>query len=81
MTRKFVIIIALLILSLSGFAQFVEKGTFKIFRGSVAGADINFRLNSDNTYEISAVAFWCSLCNMERMSQKIFQKGFLEYTK
>ncbi len=58
-----------------GFSQFVEAGTFKIFRGSVAGADINFRLEPDNTYEIYVVKFWCSLCNFESMERHINQKG------
>jgi hypothetical protein len=59
----------------NGFSQFVEKGSFKIFRGKVAGADINFRIEPDNTYELYVVNFWCSLCDFDSMNRNINQKG------
>jgi hypothetical protein len=74
MRKNFILPILILITS-NGYSQFVEQGAFKIFRGSVAGADINFRLESNNTYEIYVVKFWCSLCDFDSMNKNIYQKG------
>lgn len=73
--KKIVLLLLMAFTSYRGFTQFVEAGTFKIFRGSVAGADINFRLEPDNSYEIYVVRFWCSLCDSESMGRNIYQKG------
>jgi len=73
--KKLILFLLILQLCYSGYSQFIESGTFKIFRGSDAGVDINFRLEPDNTYEIYAVRFWCSLCNFESMERNIYQKG------
>lgn len=56
-------------------AHFVEEGAFKIFRGKIAGADINLRIDSESTYELKAVEFWCSLCDIDKLSKDIYQKG------
>ena len=65
----------MLLIIRSGYSQFVEKGTFKIYRGSVAGADINFRIEPDSSYEIYITNFWCSLCDFNQMDKAIHQKG------
>lgn len=64
----------LLIIILSN-AQSFDDYSFKIFRGKIAGADINLRLNSDSTYQIHIVKFWCSLCDMDSMAQAVYQSG------
>jgi len=73
--KKFYLSLIMLLIMRSGYSQFVEKGTFKIFRGSVAGADINFRLEPDNRYEIYVTNFWCSLCDFNKMDKAIHQRG------
>jgi hypothetical protein len=73
--KKIFLLLILISIFRGGYSQFVEKGTFKIFRGAVAGADINFRLESDNSYEIYVTNFWCSLCDFNQMDKAIHQKG------
>ena len=73
--KKILIVVLTMLMYFNGFSQFVEKGTFKIFRGIVAGADINFRLESDYSYELYVVEYWCSFCDFDSMNRNINQKG------
>lgn len=73
--KKILFITLFIFMYLNGFSQFVENGTYKLFSGQVAGAIVNFRLESDYSYELYVTEFFCSLCDFDSMRRNINQKG------
>ncbi len=62
-----------LFLSQSVFCQ--KNAGFKLYLGSISGADVNFWLYDDHTYEFSIARFRCSSCDFKQMTKKVSQRG------
>lgn len=63
----------LLFLSQSVFCQ--KNVGFKLYLGSISGADVNFWLYDDHTYEFSIARFRCNSCDFKQMTKNVSQKG------